>query len=241
MALGSRLALFALAQALIALLIFAFGGTGARGSSGASGWPGAWQSSAAWWMLCATAGNVVSLLLLRWRFSREGGSYWDLWRFSRESFWKDLALAVGGFVLAGPIALLPMRWLGTAIVGSYDAAVAVMFRPLPAWGLWLGLLFPLTIGLAELPTYFGYAMPRLERRLGSGWAAWAIASVALSLQHAALPLVLDGPYLLWRALMYLPFALYIGLIIKLRPRLMPFLMIGHTLIDIGTWAVYFTL
>ena len=134
-----------------------------------------------------------------------------------------------------------MRWLGDAIVGSYDAAIAMMFRPLPPWGLWLGLLFPLTIGFVELPTYFGYAMPRLERRLGSGWVAWALASVALSLQHAALPLVFNGPYLLWRALMYLPFALYLGLVIKLRPRLLPFLMIGHALIDIGTWAVYFTL
>ena len=26
-----------------------------------------------------------------------------------------------------------------------------------------------------------------------------------------------------------------------RPRLLPFLMIGHMLIDIGTWAVYFPL
>lgn len=229
LALVSRLAFFALAQVIIALVIAALGGTGA------------WESSAAWWMLAATIANVASFLLLRWRFAREGAGYRDLWRFPRETFWKDLALAVGGFVLAGPIAMLPMRWLGNAIVGSYDAAISMMFRPLPPWGLWLGLLFPLTIGFVELPTYFAYAMPRLERGLGSGWIAWALVSVALSLQHAALPLVFSGPYLLWRAVMYLPFALYIGLVIKLRPSLLPFLMIGHTLIDVGTWAVYFTL
>lgn len=55
------------------------------------------------------------------------------------------------------------------------------------------------------------------RWLGSGWVARALASVALSLQHAVLPLVFDAPYLLWRAVMYLPFALYIGLVVKLRP------------------------
>ena len=190
-------------------------------------------------MLGATIANVASFLLLLGLFRREGGSYWSLWRFPRETFWKDLGLAVGGFVLAGPIAMIPMRVLGDAIVGSYDAAIATMFRPLPPWGLWLGLLFPLTICFAELPTYFAYAMPRLEARLGSGWLAWGLASLALSVQHAALPLVFDGRFMLWRALMYLPFALYIGLVIKLRPRLLPFLLVGHALIDIATWSVYF--
>lgn len=229
MALASRFVFFAIAQGLIALVI------------AATGAPGAWDRSSAWWMLSATIANAASLLMLIKLSKRESGSYWNLWRFNRETFWKDLLLAVGGFVLAGPIAMFPMRWLGTAIVGSYDAAIATMFRPLPPWGLWLGLLFPLTIPFAELPTYFGYAMPRLERRLGSGWIAWILASLALSFQHAALPLVFNGPFFLWRAVMYLPFALYIGLVIRWRPRLLPFLMIGHALIDIATWSVYFSL
>ena len=75
LALVSRLVFFALAQVLIALVIAVRGGTGA------------WDSSAAWWMLCATAANVASFLLLRWRFAREGAGYLDLWRFSRETFW----------------------------------------------------------------------------------------------------------------------------------------------------------
>jgi hypothetical protein len=229
LALPSRFVLFAAAQGLIALAI------------AAGGAPAAWTRSAAWWMTSATVANVVSFLALLGAFRREGASYWDLWRFPRGTFGKDLGLALAGFVLAGPIAMLPMQWLGTAIVGSYDAAIATMFRPLPAWGLWLGLLFPITIAFAELPTYFGYAMPRLEHRLGSGWVAWLLASLALSLQHATLPLVLDGRFFLWRAVMYLPFALYIGLVVKWRPRLLPFLMIGHGLIDVATWAVYFTL
>jgi hypothetical protein len=41
--------------------------------------------------------------------------------------------------------------------------------------------------------------------------------------------------------MYLPFAFYIGAIINLQPRLLPFLVIGHALIDHATVAVYFTL
>lgn len=229
LALPSRFVLFAAAQGLIALAIAA---TGAADG---------WDRSAAWWMFSAVAANVACFAALVRLFRREGGSYRDLWKFDRATFGKDLGLALAGFVLAGPIAMLPMQWLGTAIVGSYDAAIATMFRPLPPWGLWLGLLFPLTMPFGELALYFGYAMPRLERRLGSGWIAWLLASLALGFQHAALPLVFSWPFFAWRAAMYLPFALYIGLVVKWRPRLLPFLMIGHGLIDAATWAVYFTL
>ncbi len=78
-------------------------------------------------------------------------------------------------MLAGLIAIFPMRWLGNAIVGSYDQAITTMFRPLPR--------------------------------------------------------IFDGPF----------FFAYIGLVVKLRPRLLLFLMIGHALVDLSTWAVYFSL
>jgi hypothetical protein len=32
--------------------------------------------------------------------------------------------------------------------------------------------------------------------------------------------------------MFLPFALFVGLCIKLRPSVLPFLMIGHALVDL---------
>jgi len=84
-------------------------------------------------------------------------------------------------------------------------------------------------------------MPRLEKRLANGWLAWAIASLFLSLQHCTLPLIFDGRFFLWRAVMFLPFALYIGLIIKLRPRLLPYLVIGHAVIDFLTLSTYLML
>ena len=84
-------------------------------------------------------------------------------------------------------------------------------------------------------------MPRLEKQLRSGWLAWAIASLSLSPQHATLPLILDVRFVLRRALMGLPSTFYIGAILKAPPRLLPFLVIGHALIDFATVAVYFTL
>ncbi len=38
--------------------------------------------------------------------------------------------------------------------------------------------------------------------------------------------------------MYLPFALFIGLMIKLRPSLLPYVVVIHALMDISTVLVY---
>jgi hypothetical protein len=99
-------------------------------------------------------------------------------------------------------------------------------------------LFPLTIAFAELPTYFGYCVPRLEAQLRNGWVAWFVASFFLAAQHMFLPLILDGGFLLWRLGMFIPFAFFTGLIIKIRPKLLPYFMVIHALLDVTTVLVY---
>jgi hypothetical protein len=116
--------------------------------------------------------------------------------------------------------------------------VNMMFRPLPAWALLVGILFPLTIAFAELPTYFGYVMPRLAVQLKNGWLAWLLCSFFLAAQHMFLPFLLDGNFILWRLGMYLPFALFVGLLLKYRPQLLPYFAIVHALMDFATLGTY---
>ena len=139
-----------------------------------------------------------------------------------------------------PIAAAPMSILAILIFGDSMAPIRMMFRPLPTWALVVGLLFPLTIAFAELPTYFGYVMPRLEIQLKNGWIAWLVASLFLAAQHVFLPLLPDGRFMLWRLGMYLPFALFAGLVLKLRPGLLPYFAIIHALMDISALSVYLT-
>jgi hypothetical protein len=216
----ARLALFAVVQALIAFM-FLF--------SGASD---PWNESARWWMFSAIVTNLITILLLVRLFRAERERYLDLLHFERNTFWKDLTLTVGAFVLAAPIGMLPGNFIAKIVFGGSDVPVAMMFRPLPFWAILIGLLFPLTIAFAELPTYYGYVMPRLERQLGNGWLALVLTAIVLSLQHMTLPLILDWRFILWRALMFLPFVLYLGLLLKFRPRLLPYLMVIHFLIDL---------
>ena len=222
----SRVTLFAIMQLLIAALLWL------------SGEPEPLRESARWWLFSVILTNLVSIALLIRLFKAEGKRFFDLIRFQPETLWKDIGLSVAGFLLAGPIAFLPMNAAAEYFLGSSEAATTMMFQPIPVWALVFGILFPLTIALAELPTYFGYVMPRLEKQLGSGWLAWGIAAAFLSIQHCTLPLILDSGFLMYRLVMFLPLALYLGLILKLRPRLLPYLVIGHALLDFGTLAAY---
>ena len=52
-------------------------------------------------------------------------------------------------------------------------------------------------------------------------------------------LILNGPFILWRLGMYLLFALFVGLLLKLRPSLLPYFAVIHALIDVSAWSVYF--
>ena len=222
----SRSVLFLLFQGLIALVLMA------------SGKPSAWNESARWWTFMAFLANFVSIYLLVRLIGAEGKRYFEVFNFSRATWKTDLLWFVVASVIAMPIIAAPREPLAAAIFGDADIATSLMFRPLPAWAFALSFLFPLTIAFSELPTYFGYAMPRLAAQLKNGWLAWLIASFFLAAQHMFLPLILDGGYLLWRFGMFLPFALFTGLVVKLRPSLLPYFLVVHALLDVTTVLVY---
>lgn len=222
----SRSVLFLLFQALIAGILFISGNSDA------------WNEAPRWWPFVATLSNLASVGLLGERMRAEGKYFIDLLRFSRATWKADLLWLVGLSVIGLPIAAAPMNNLAVMIFGEALAPIHMMFRPLPDWALILSFTFPLTIAFAELPTYFGYVMPRLAQQVKNGWIAWLLAALFLSMQHMFLPFIPDGRFLLWRAGMYLPFALFAGLCFKVRPQLLPYFAIIHALIDISTLSVY---
>jgi hypothetical protein len=77
--------------------------------------------------------------------------------------------------------------------------------------------------------------------LKNSWLAWLLCSFFLAAQHVFLPFLLDGKSMLWRLGMILPLALFLGLLIKLRPQLLPYLAIVHALVDVATLSTYLML
>ena len=223
----SRFLLFALFQCFI-FLIFKI-----------SGDPDAWHEAEGWWTFSALFTNILSIIFLVYIFRKEGKRYFEVFRFIREGWKKDLVIFLGLFILSGPISMLPNAWLARLLWDSTETSTLMLFRPLPLWALILSFGFPITIAFAELPTYFGTVMPRLQQSLKSSWWAMAIPAIFLALQHVTLPLIFDLRFMVWRFLMFLPFAFFVGICLKFRPRLLPYFMIAHGIMDVGTVAMLF--
>lgn len=217
-----RTALFILVQSLFALGFYLAGS------------PTAWDDGAAWWPFSVTITNLVCILAMILLFRAEGRSYWELFRFRRETLGSDMLVLLGSLLILGPIGFFPNILLANTLFDNPQTALDLLVRPLPTWAAYASLvLFPVTQGLAELPLYFGYVMPRLDPRPFPDLRPLILPALMLGLQHFAVPLVFDLPFILWRAFMYLPFAFAIGLMIHWRPRLLPYLAIVHVLIDLS--------
>ena len=178
-------------------------------------------------MILLPGGQSVRYLLTSFQsfcwpvFRQENKRFFDFIPPSRQAMWKDIGIVLILMVAVVPIATFPNLWLANLLFGSNDIAFLLLFRPLPLWAGIVSFLFPITIAFAELPTYFGYIMPHLDKQLGNGWLAWGLASLFLALQHVTLPLILDWRFIVWRFGMFIPLAFFMGLCLKLRPHLFP--------------------
>jgi len=83
-------------------------------------------------------------------------------------------------------------------------------------------------------TYFIYKPANLSKQEKQTMRERKINPLPV-LQHCFLPLILDGRFMLWRLARYLPFALFVGFLIKRRPGLLPYFAVVHALMDISTW------
>lgn len=217
----SRLVLFGVVQALFALW-FVF-----------TGQPQPWQASIAWWPVSVTISNLVCLFLLDRVIRREGMRLVDLYRVEQHHFWRECLIVLGVALISAPLSMAPNILLGDLLFGDVQIATEMFFRPLPLWVviIFAGMLFPLTIALTEIPTYYGYAMPRLAAINGRGWLTAVFAGFMHAAQHITLPLIFDVRFISWRLLMFLPFAVFLAFVLQWRPRLMPYLMVMHALMD----------
>ncbi len=193
-----------------------------------------WTRAAAWWQLTASATSAVTLAALVWLLRREGQRYRDLLRLDRTSWRADLLLTIGLAVLAAGLALGPNLGLSLWLYGDAQAASEQFLRPLPMAAVLVALVvFPLTVAASELPIYAGYVQPRLEVLTDRRWLAVGLAAGALALQHVTLPLLFDWRFVAWRALMFVPFAVLVIVVVRWRARLLPYLLVVHLLADVA--------
>ena len=219
--LNSRLVFFLLFQVFVAFIL------------------NSWEQSEKYWLLTATLTNLISIALLVFLFRKEGKRYLDIFRYDKISLKKDLLIFSGIVIISIPLVFLPGFFLSKLIWHSQDIPAAMMFGPIDKWLVYFLLVtFPVTIAMAELATYFMYVMPRLTEKLKVKWLAVILPVLFLSLQHCTLPFIPDLNFIMYRALVFLPFAGLVGISIYYRPGLFVYFAIFHGFIDVGTGIMF---
>jgi len=194
-----------------------------------------WRQAADWWLVSLALGEFFNLGLLRRRARLEGLRLRDLFNLGgRRTLRGDLRWLLLALIVAGPVAFLPNLLIGEWLWGDAQVGSDLSFRAIPIAAAWLVLLvFPIIHALTELPTYFGYVMPRLQVLRRSRWAGLAVCASVLAAQHMFLPLLFDWRFVVWRLFMFLPFAFWIGWVIDRRPTTLPYLAAAHGLLDLS--------
>ncbi|HYX09939.1 MAG TPA: hypothetical protein VE912_24645 [Bacteroidales bacterium] len=217
----SRLVLFMVFQTSIALIV------------------NAWEASEKYWLLTATLTNIVSIILLFILFKMDGNTYFSIFTFHRASIKKDIIVFFGLAIVSVPVVFIPGYFLSILIWGDPNVPTDMMFGPIEKWLVYILLIaFPVTIAFSELATYFVYLMPKLKEQLKVKWLAVLLPIVFLSVQHCTLPFIPDIHFIMYRALVFLPFAVLIGVSIFYRPSLFIFFAILHGILDLGTALMF---
>lgn len=221
--LGSRLVFFLLFQAIVALLV------------------SSWHKSVQYWLLTATLTNLVSIALLLFIFRKEGKNYFSLFRINRSKFKADILIFLGIVIIIVPVVFAPGYFLSLLLWNDINTPTEMMFGAIEPLLLYVLLIaFPVTIAFAELATYFGYIMPKLKDQLKNKFFAVLLPVLFLSIQHCTLPFIPDLNFIIYRGLVFLPFAILIGISIFYRPSLFIYFAVLHGLMDFGT-AIMFLL
>jgi len=215
--------LFFSVQALLALACFALHR------------PGAWHEAGRWWTVYGTIVDIGCLAGLRFFTRKEGLRLRDLIGPVRLRRGHDVVVGLGVFLLVFPCIVGGSMLAQRLLYGPLTAATSVYLTQPHALPLW-AFVYSVTVWwVISSPTeeaiYQGYALPRLRALTGRAWVSMIVVGFWFAAQHALLPFVPDGKYLLFRFLQFVP-AVLILMAIYLRTRRLAPLIIGHWCMDI---------
>jgi hypothetical protein len=220
----ARSILLIASQALVAVILYALH----RDSP--------WREAGYWWTVYGTLVDIGCLVGLRYFTGREGIRLRDLIGPIHLRFGRDLFLGILYFAIIFPFFLVGGFAAQHLLYGSSPLNPGdYIFQPhaMPLWAtvyslsIWWMIWSP-----TEEATYQGYALPRFKALTGSTFMAFFIVALLWAAQHSALPFILDGRYLLFRFIGFLPGVLVAMTIYWKTRRLSP-LIFAHWPMDIG--------
>ncbi len=160
-----------------------------------------------WWFYQTIPVNLLTLYFF-FRNREQLQIYSRLRELGRDFRLGNLVLNFVLFAILSLGGLMGACWL---LYGNLQEAT-LLNQPLPLPAALIALLlFPALQAVTELPFYFLYGYPALAGRTGKKGFALAYVVFFLAIQHGAIPLSPDAKFILFRALAFLPLAVFVGI------------------------------
>ena len=181
-----------------------------------------------WWSVIAVILNFLTIGLLVFLAKRNSQSYWQLINYQKgKTTWKQI---VGITLLVLVVGMSGMYLAGFLCYNKFLYAPPVMIAPIPKVLAVINVvLLPVTTTFAEDGLYLGCGVNQIKNK----HAAIIVPAFFYALQHCFIPTVLDGKYIVYRFISFLPLTLILCWYYYRKRNPLP-IMVGHALIDLAT-------
>ena len=181
-----------------------------------------------WWTIAATIVNIFTIALLLVVSKKNDMTYWELINYQKGETKARQVVLISIVVLV--VGMGVMYLAGFLCYGKFPYAPPMMIAPvMKLLAIINCFLLPVTTAFAEDGLYLGCGVNVIENKtLGI-----IIPAFFYALQHCFIPTLIDGRYILYRFLSFLPLTIILCYYFQKKRNPVP-IMVGHAIIDMMT-------
>lgn len=181
-----------------------------------------------WWSVIASIVNTLLIGVLLFLCKKQKITYGKLVQYEKgKCKWYVALLIVISMLIVG---MGGMYLAGYICYGVFPYMAPMLIAPIPLILAIVNLfLLPITTTLAEDGLYLGLGVNYIKNK----WFAIFVPAFFYAIQHSFIPMLLDGRYIMYRFLSFLPLTLWICNLYYKNRNPLP-VMIGHGIFNVAT-------
>ena len=181
-----------------------------------------------WWSIVASIVNVITILILILICKKMNITYSKLINYEKGKTSIKQIILITIIVLI--FVSIGMNIAGFICYGVIPYAVPMMAKPIPVILAIINfIILPITVPFAEDALYLGIGVNSFKNK----YLSIIIPAFIYALQHSFIPTLLDGKFIIYRFLCFLPLTIIFCIYYYRKRNPVP-IMIGHTIVEMAS-------
>lgn len=181
-----------------------------------------------WWSIVASIVNVITILILILICKKMNITYSKLINYEKGKTSIKQIILITIIVLI--FVSIGMNIAGFICYGVIPYAAPMMAKPIPVILAIINfIILPITVPFAEDALYLGIGVNSFKNK----YLSIIIPAFIYALQHSFIPTLLDGKFIIYRFLCFLPLTIIFCIYYYRKRNPVP-IMIGHTIVEMAS-------